>query len=456
MSGPSLEPPTRTRYRVIVFAIALAVIQYLDRVCISQAAPYISAELHLSTAQMGYVFSAFTLAYALFEIPTGWLGDQIGPRKVLLRVVLWWSFFTAATGWAWNYASIVAARFLFGAGEAGCFPNLTKAFSNWLPTRERTRAQALMWMGARWGGACAPLLVVAVMAFVSWRAAFSVFAVLGIVWAVIFWRWFRDNPREHKSVNAAELELLKDNQQNVQSHSDVPWARLTQHGTIWLLGAQYFCLSFGWYFYVTWLPTYLKDVRGMEIKSNIVMKWLADVLEGGLSPDMTLKVLAAALAGIPLLFGGIGSFVAGIISSRLIARTGRVTLVRRTIGCIGFTGAAALLMTSFYIQDPLLAMLSMGFASFFNDTTMPGSWATCMDVGGRFAGTVSGSMNMLGNFGGMAGPIVVGYVLDWVHRDWQLVFAICSVIYFLGAICWLFIDPVRPLEEPGRHDSSKL
>jgi MFS family permease len=443
MSGPALEPPTRTRYWVIVFAIALAVIQYLDRVCISQAAPYISADLGLSTKQMGYVFSAFTLAYALFEIPTGWLGDQIGPRKVLLRVVLWWSFFT---GWAWSYGSMVSARFLFGAGEAGCFPNLTKAFCNWLPTGERTRAQALMWMGARWGGACAPLLVVAVMAFVSWRAAFSVFAVLGVVWAVIFWRWFRDNPREHKSVNAAELELLKSNEQNVHSHTDVPWGRLAQRGTVWLLGAQYFCLSFGWYFYVTWLPTYLKEVRGMEIKSNIVMKWLAHGLEGALSPDMTLKVQAAALAGIPLLFGGIGSFVAGIISSRLIARTGRVTLVRRTIGCIGFTGAAGLLMTSFYIQDPLLAMLSMGLASFFNDTTMPGSWATCMDVGGRFAGTVSGSMNMLGNFGGMAGPIVVGYVLDWVPGNWKLVFAICSVIYFLGAICWLFIDPVRPLE----------
>ena len=445
MSGPGT--PTRTRYWVIVFAIALAVIQYLDRVCISQAAPYISADLGLSTKQMGYVFSAFTLAYALFEIPTGWLGDQIGPRKVLLRVVLWWSFFTAATGWAWNYASIVAARFLFGAGEAGCFPNLTKAFSNWLPIRERTWVQALMWTGARWGGACAPLLVVLVMAFVSWRAAFSVFAILGIVWAVIFWQWFRDNPREHKSVNAAELELLKDNQPNVHSHSDVPWGRLARRGTVWLLGAQYFCLSFGWYFYVTWLPTYLKEVRGMEIKSNIVMKWLADVLEGALSPEMTLKVLAAALAGIPLFFGGIGCLVSGAVSSRLIARTGRVTLVRRAFGCIGFTGAAALLMTSFYIRDPLLAMLSMGMASFFNDTTMPGSWATCMDVGGRFAGTVSGSMNMLGNFGGMAGPIVVGYVLDWVRGDWQLVFAICSVIYFLGAICWLFIDPVRPLEE---------
>ena len=135
MSAPGT--PTRMRSWVIVFAIALAVIQYLDRVCISQAAPDISADLHLSTAQMGIVFSAFTLAYALFEIPTGWLGDQIGPRKVLLRVVLWWSFFTAATGWAWNYASIVAARFLFGAGEAGCFPNLTKAFSNWLPLSQR-------------------------------------------------------------------------------------------------------------------------------------------------------------------------------------------------------------------------------------------------------------------------------------------------------------------------------
>ena len=272
MSGSAHETPTRARYWVIVFAIALAIIQYLDRVCISQAAPSISADLGLSAKQMGYVFSAFTLAYALFGVPTGWLGDQIGPRKVLLGVVLSWSFFTAATGWAWNYISLVAARFLFGAGEAGCFPSLTKAFSNWLPTRERTRAQALMWMGARWGGACAPLLVVAVMAFVSWRGAFGVFAVLGLVWAVIFWSWFRDNPREHKGVNAAELELLKENKQNLDSHADVPWGRLARRGTIWLLGAQYFCLSFGWYFYVTWLPTYLKDVRGMELKSNVLMK----------------------------------------------------------------------------------------------------------------------------------------------------------------------------------------
>lgn len=443
---------TRARYWVVVFAITLAVIQYIDRVCISQAAPFITQDLGLSAKQMGYVFSAFTFAYALFEIPTGWLGDQIGPRKVLLRVVLWWSFFTAATGWAWNHGSMVLTRFLFGAGEAGCFPNLTKTFSTWLPTRDRTTAQALMWMGARWGGASAPLLVVAVMALVSWRTAFVLFALLGVAWAVVFYWWFRDDPRDHQSVNAGELELLRENEQNVRGHGDVPWGRLATRPTVWLLGAQYFCLSYGWYFYVTWLPTYLKDVRGMDYKANALMKWLADLLEGSLSPEMTLKVLSAALAGIPLLFGGFGSLLAGILSSRLIARTGRVTLVRRTFGCIGLTGAATLLMISFYIKDPLLAMLAMGMASFFNDTTLPGSWTTCMDVGGQYAGTLSGSMNMLGNFGGMAGPVVVGYVLDLTNRDWRLAFLISAVIYFLGAICWLFIDPVTPLEQQTQKE----
>jgi ACS family glucarate transporter-like MFS transporter len=449
MTNPAGMParPTRVRYWVIGFAITLAIIQYIDRVAISQAMPDIARDLNFSDKQRGLVFSAFTLAYALFEIPTGWLGDKIGARKVLMRVVLWWSFFTAATGWAWNYTSMLVTRFLFGAGEAGCFPNLTKAFSAWLPTRDRTRAQALMWMGARWGGASAPLLVVMVMTFMSWRWAFLVFALLGVVWAIIFYAWFRDNPRDHKSVNAAELELLKENAHNVHGHGNVPWRKLITRPTLWLLGAQYACLSFGWYFYVTWLPTYLKDVRGMEIKSNVVMNWLANLLEGSLSPETTMKVLAAILAGIPLLFGGFGSLVAGIVSSRLIARTGRVTLVRRTFGFVGLTGAAVLLMVSFYIRDPLFAMLAMGMASFFNDTTLPGSWTTCMDIGGKFAGTVSGSMNMLGNFGGMAGPVVVGFVLDWTNRDWQLAFAISAAIYFLGAICWLFIDPVKPLEE---------
>ena len=179
-------------------------------------------------------------------------------------------------------------------------------------------------------------------------------------------------------------------------------------------------------------------------------EWLANLLEGSVNPETVLRILAAALAGIPLLFGGFGSLIAGIIATRLIARTGRVARVRRAFGFVGLTGAALLLLISFYIRDPLIAMLVMGLASFFNDTTLPGSWAACMDVGGKYAGTVSGSMNMLGNFGGMAGPVVVGYILsptDSTTQDWQLAFFIFAAVYFLGAICWLFIDPVTPLEE---------
>jgi MFS family permease len=448
MSLPNHPRPTRTRHWLIVFAIVLAIVQYIDRVCISQAMPDMAHDLKLSDSQKGAIFAAFGLAYSLFEIPTGWLGDKMGAKKVLIRVVLWWSFFTAATGWAWNYVSLWITRFLFGAGEAGCFPNLTKAFSAWLPNIERTRAQAMMWMGARWGGAFTPLLVVAVMSFVSWRQSFFIFGLLGVVWAIVFYVWFRDNPRDHKGFNAAELELLKENEQNIRGHGDVPWRELITRPTMWLLWAQYFCLSYGWYFYITWLPTYLKEGQGMEIKSNAFMKWLAGVLEGTMSPATTDAILKAALAGIPLLFGGFGSLAAGTIASRLQKRGADLVRIRRSLAFTGFTGAAALLMTSFYLKDPLLAMLAMGLASFCNDLTMPGSWSTCMDVGGKYAGTVSGSMNMMGNFGGMAGPLVVGLVLQYTHRDWHLAFLISSIIYFLGGICWAWIDPVTPLEKP--------
>jgi MFS family permease len=168
---------------------------------------------------MGWAFAAFAWAYALFEIPGGWLGDKIGPRKVLMRVVVWWSFFTAATGWAWNLASLLVTRFFFGAGEAGCFPNLAKMFTNWLPREERSRAVGVMWLSARWGGAFTPLLVVWVFSLMSWRHAFELFGAIGIIWAIFFYRWFRDNPRDHKSVNAAELALLHETQINSAGHA---------------------------------------------------------------------------------------------------------------------------------------------------------------------------------------------------------------------------------------------
>src|SRR5258708_7393835 len=203
-AGPAgtlaLIPPTRARHWIVVFAVTLAVIQYIDRVCIAKAAPLISRDLALSKEQMGWVFSAFTLAYALFEVPTGYWGDRIGPRRILLRVVLWSSFFTAATGWVFNQLSLVVVRFLFGAGEAGCFPNLTKAFSYWLPPAERLRTQAVMWTSTRWGGAITPAVVFLVLGVVNWRVAFLGFGLVGVVLAVAFAPWAPGHPPEPPAV----------------------------------------------------------------------------------------------------------------------------------------------------------------------------------------------------------------------------------------------------------------
>ena len=188
----ALARPPHVRRGVLRFAVTLAILTYLDRVCISQTAPFLQEELVLTASQMGLAFSAFAWAYALFEIPGGWLVDRIGPRKVLLRVVIMWSVFTAATGYVWNLASLVVARFFFGAGEAGCFPNLTKAFMIWLPNAERTRAQVILWLSARWAGAFTPLLVIWIMSWLSWRNTFALFGLIGLVWVFLFYRSFRD------------------------------------------------------------------------------------------------------------------------------------------------------------------------------------------------------------------------------------------------------------------------
>jgi len=414
--------PTHARYWVIVFAVTLAVIQYIDRVCISQAAPGVSADLGLTKEQMGWVFSAFTLAYALFEIPTGYWGDRRGPRRVLLRVVAWWSLFTMATGWVRSWWSLVTVRFLFGAGEAGCFPNLTKAFESWLPKRERIRAQGIMWMSARWGGAVTPYLVFLVLGLVSWRVAFFLFGLLGVVWAVAFARWFRDNPREHPAVNAAEAASLPEPSAHAGGPAAVPWSKLLRSRSVWCLCGQYFACSYAWYFFVTWFPTYLLEVHKFDVKSS------------------------ALLAGLPLLLGGCGSMLVGAFVPRLNRAFGRPGLIRRLIGVAGSTGAAACLLAATALRQPLLAVLAIALASLCNDITVPGAWTSCMDVGGTCVGTLSGMMNMVGNVGGFLSPVVLGYVVGRTG-NWNLTFYVTAGVYVFGAACWWLLDPVTPLEE---------
>jgi len=414
--------PTHTRYWVIVLAIALAVIQYIDRVCISQAAPLISRDLNLSSAEMGWVFSAFTLAYALFEIPCGYLGDRIGPRKVLLRIVLWWSFFTAATGWVRSWSSLVITRFLFGAGEAGCFPNLTKAFNHWLPLHERPRAQGILWMSGRWGGAVTPLLVFVCLQYMHWRTSFMAFGLLGILWAIIFAAWYRDNPRAHKGVNAAEAALLPPESENASEHSNAPWSKLLRSKTVWCLCAQYFAGSYSWYFFITWFPSYLLNERGLDMKQS------------------------ALLAGSPLLLGGFGSLFAGWISPYLTRWLGNVGATRRALGVFAYISAAFFLVVSTFLANPYLAVVAIALVSFCNDLMMPAAWTTCMDVGGKYVGTLCGAMNMTGNLGGFISPIVIGYIVQKTN-NWTLTFYVTAAVYVVGSVFWMIMDPVTPLEE---------
>jgi ACS family glucarate transporter-like MFS transporter len=424
--------PTRARYVVTAFAVTLAIITYIDRVAISQAAPLMQADLGLGKKEMGWAFSAFLWAYALFEIPGGWLGDRIGPRRVLMRVVLWWSLFTAATGWVWSLTSLLVTRALFGAGEAGCFPNITRAFQTWLPAKERERAQAILWLSARWGGAFTPLLVVSFLNFVSWRRAFEIFGVIGVVWAAIFFRWYRDDPAKHPSVNAAELALLPPPSETAAVHGGVPWRMFLGSGSVLLLWAQYICLCYGWWFYITWLPTYLRDERGLSLGRG------------------------ALLAGLPLFMGGIGCLVSGFIAKHLAVWVGSVIRARRILAITGFIGASGAIVIFTRLQDPTLAMLMLGVSSFCNDLVMPPAWAASMDLGGRYAGTLSGSMNMVGNLIGGSSPLIVGYLLDWTGNNWTLTFNISAGIYLLGAVCWLFLDPHTPLERQASAPSSAL
>jgi ACS family glucarate transporter-like MFS transporter len=427
----STEQPTRVRYWVIVFAVTLAIVTYIDRVCISIAAPAISETFSLTPKQLGWVFLIFNWSYAAFEIPGGFLGDRIGPRKVLTRIVIWWSFFTAATGWAWNYASLLVTRFMFGAGEAGCFPNLTKVYTIWLPAKERTRAQAITWLSARWGGAFTPPLVAAVMAWLSpddvaahgWRHAFQLFGILGVIWAVVFWWWFRDDPFGNKKMNAAERALIKHDGVSATDHVNVPWGKLLASRQVWMLCWQYFCLSYGWYFYVTWLPTYLKEARHLTFANT------------------------ALLSSLPLLAGGIGNPVSMWLGYGL-RRFTTLENSRRILACIGFLGASGFLLFSTTLSDPTQAVAAIALASFFNDLVMPHAWASAMDIGGKYAGTLSGAMNFWGNVGGGLGPLMIGYILSWTN-NWNLTFYVSAAIYAAGTIFWLFLDPTTPLDEQG-------
>ncbi|HYV37332.1 MAG TPA: MFS transporter, partial [Gemmataceae bacterium] len=266
----ALQKPTSVRYRVLGLACALSMITYLDRACIAQVIDFIQKDFQLTNRDIGWIMGAFLLAYSVFEIPSGWLGDVFGPRKTLIRIVLWWSFFTVLTGlifpidgWLrFGFWLLVVVRFCFGIGEAGAYPNIARTFHNWFPFIERGFAQGAVWMSGRFMGGVTPylvnsMLIAGAMAAdgtqtVYWRHTFWMFGCLGVAWCVVCWWWLKDRPEQNPSVNAAELKLIEAGKVIADHHSGVPWKRLVTSGNLWLLCIAYFCSSYGWYFNMFW------------------------------------------------------------------------------------------------------------------------------------------------------------------------------------------------------------
>jgi sugar phosphate permease len=425
VQGPiTTAAESRARVTVLWFVFLLAFVTYLDRVCISAAARDIADELHLTTTQMGVALSAFALAYALFEIPSGWLADRIGPRRVLTRIVLWWSAFTMLTAAATGYLSLVAIRFLFGAGEAGALPSASNCVARWFPLSERGQANGVLLFGTRVGGMVAVPLVLQIITRWGWRASFVIVGTIGIVWAAAWYSWYRDSPAAHPSVSSSELAWITgregpDRQDGRGGHTSLPWETLAGSANLWAVCAMYFTYGYGLYFYFTWLPTYLIQVLGFSITS------------GGL------------LAGLPFLFAGVANLSGGWLTDRL-ARTRGLRTARCGLGFVSFFTGAVLTLASTLVPQPVAKAILLAMALGSVDLALSACWAVCLDIGRDHAGVVTGCMNTFSNLGGVLTPLVVAYAVErW--QSWTIPFYVTAAVYAAGAVIWLSIDPTRPI-----------
>lgn len=461
----SLENPTRVRYGVLGFACSLSMITYLDRVCFGSVAPFIQSEFNLTDTEKGLLFSAFALAYAAFEVPSGWLGDVFGPRRTLIRIVLWWSVFTALTGviypseeWPWfAFLTMLAVRFFFGMGEAGCYPNIARAFLNWFPFPERGFAQGAVWMAGRFAGGVTPLIVAAMLfqsrdageTTVHWRHTFWIFGSLGVFWCILFWWWFRDRPEQKAGVNQAELALIQQGETSEAAHAGVPWLKLFSNRNLWVLCLMYFCAAYGWYFNITYLPGYLREVFGLT-KGE---KWSAEFWR------------VSIFEGMPLLFGSLACLVGGLLTDWFIRRTGNRKWGRRLFGIIGHSVCALCYFLSIGAGQPWLFVLSIAMASFWNDITMGAAWASCLDIGKRYSGIVAGCMNTVGNLGGTAAGFLTGRILDMARSSnepgletanpvgWTINLIIFGSVYIVATLLWTQFDSTKPIfdDNEGAH-----
>ena len=404
------------QHRVLGMLSLLAVITYLDRVCIAVAGPRMQDALDISPEAWGWVTSVFFLSYSAFEIPTGALGDRIGPRRVLTRVVTWWSAFTALTGTVSNYYVLLVVRFCFGAGEAGAYPNASAVIGRWIPVAKRTRAWGIVWMTSQVGAALSPLLVVPIQVRYGWRAPFFVFGLLGVVWSLAWYAWFRDSPHEKAGVTEAELREIGP-APGLQHHG-MPWATALRIPAFWRIAAIGACYVYALGFFQSWLQTYLVRGRGFT-EAALVLS------------SLTYAVGATA--------NGLGGMAGDWMVRRHGLRNGR-----RWLGVAGLSAAALSLTAAIFAPSGNLALVFLSCAYGGILFQQPTLCALCLDVGRKNAGAVFGFMNTAANAASALSAVVFGYLVGY-FGNYNTPFIPMVALLSLGALLWLQVDPTREL-----------
>ena len=379
------------RFMLIIGMFLLSLLLYIDRICISVAKDPIAGDLTLTDKQMGWVLSIFALGYALFQVPGGFMADKLGPRSVLTSIVSIWSMLTALTGAAWNFVSLMFIRFFFGAGEAGAFPAMSRAIYSWFPLKERGLVIGINFSGSRLGAAFALPFVAWLIDQYDWRNTFLILGIIGVIWAIIWYFTFRNKPEEHPWIQPHELNHILENRQETKEPDEkqsLPASTLLRSKNVWFIIGQYFCSNFTFFFALSWLFPHLKTKFNLE------------AMEAGW------------YAIAPFIFGAIGNWIAGIWVDKLF-KANRWNASRTIPAAVGFFLAAVGLITSVFMQTPLGAVAALSIAIMGADMTLPPSWSTCVDIGKKYAGTVSGTMNMAGNLGSFLTALAFPYITSW-------------------------------------------
>ncbi|MBL8176228.1 MAG: MFS transporter [Bryobacterales bacterium] len=413
--------PTRVRHTVLWLTVAAYMITYMDRVVIASAVPSISKEFGFSLATMGGILAAFRWGYALFQIPGGWLGDRFGPRRALTAIVIWWSAFTSLTAASWGEFSMRAFRFLFGVGEAGAFPIATRSLSRWILPTERGYAQGITHAGSRIGAALTPPIVVWLIVSYGWRMPFFVFGVLGVLWAAVWFWYYRDTPEEHAAVNEAELQLIRGaaGPARKRETKDVPWRAILSSRNLWTLCLMYFCYGYCLSVYLDWFPTYLNKHRGFNLKEM------------------------GFYASLPLFAGTAGDLLGGWISDWIGHRSGNLRFARKVVAMTGFLLAAAGILPATLTEDAVRSVVFSCIAVFGLELTVGVSWAVPLDIGGDYAGSVSSVMNTFGNIGGAISPTALAYLVE--SYGWNQPFLVAALMCVIGALLFWRIDASKPI-----------